>query len=79
MEAINSKELQGSDMQKNKKEINNHKKIAARLLKTAELHLEIANHISSNNYNSAVQVAANAYVILNQVRDNQHKIIYNMM
>ena len=42
MEAINSKELQGSDMKKNKKEINNHKKIAARLLETAELHLEIA-------------------------------------
>jgi hypothetical protein len=79
MKAINNKELPNAAMIRNKREINEHKKIAARLLETAELHLEIANHLSSNNFKSAFQIAANAYVTLNQVRDNQHKLIYNMM
>jgi hypothetical protein len=63
---------------KNKREINKHEKIAAQLVETAELHLEIAKHLSSDNFTSAFEIAANAFVILNKLRENQHKIIYKM-
>jgi hypothetical protein len=79
MKAINENEKQSGSIPLTKIEINKHKKIAAKLKETAELHLEIANHLENNNYESAFQIAANAYVTLNQVRDNQHKLIYNMM